>query len=96
MEKYYKRRLFRGNTMYEAEMFYVPWFTLDKGILKVKAKEDNIPKKFSWLLNLIKHSKVYYGIFEGEKQGVYYTLKDRFNKEQFCLDVSKGVIINEY
>ena len=93
IEKYYKRRVLKGGSLYEAEMFYIPYFVLDKGVLKAKGE---VSKKFKWLEDLTKKTKVYYGIFKGEEQGIYYTLKNRMNKEQFCLDVSKGVIINEY
>lgn len=94
MEKIYKRRVFVGNTLYEAEMFYIPYFKLEKGILKCVSKE--VPKKFSWLKSLTENKEVYFGVLPNYKQGVYYINKSRLNKESFLEDFTKGLIIHEY
>lgn len=92
--KKYKRRIMVGGTMFEAMSFYVPYFKLNKGILK--CVRESVPKKHQWLKDLCNKTNVYYDITENYKEGVYYTLKDRSNNEQFYLDLSKGVILNEY
>ena len=92
-EKYYKRKVLKGGSLYEAEMFYIPYFILDKCVLKAKGE---VPDKFKWLANLTKKTKVYYGIFKNEEQGIYYTLKDRMNNVQFFKDFNEGKVINEY
>lgn len=93
MEKFYKRKLFEGGTLYEAQMFYMPYFRLEKGVLK--CVDNQISMEFKWLRDLSERHKVYYTVTDEYKQGVYYTLKDRNNKEQFYKDFEKGVILNE-
>ncbi len=82
LDKQYKRKEMECNTLYEAEMFYIPYFRLENN--KLVAVGD-VPPKFSRLKRLTEEQHVIVDF----KLGWYYTMhciKSKQFYEDFLLD----------
>jgi len=88
--KKYQKRVLVGNSLYEAEMFYIPYFELEKN--KLKCIIPNVPKRFQWLKNLCDLNLVTYELNQYFPQGAYYTWFIPKDVEEFKEQARTGII----
>lgn len=87
MKEYKRRELGCGST-FEAEMFWIPYFKLEQGKLKVASLE--IPPKFQKLKKLIEEQD----IFISFKHNCYYSIR-KVKGNTFDLDFLGNRILFE-